>query len=87
LKQTSPVRLRIPSFAADADDEEVAGDISEGEIHAFARKSIGTIASPYLAPFIHRRGVLDAVYGLRKMGDRFFMGISDVTGYKQRSLY
>jgi len=47
------------------------GAVSEGEIHEFAGKSFGEIASPYLSPYVHKRGVLDAEYGLRKVGDIF----------------
>jgi hypothetical protein len=47
------------------------GTVSEGDVHAFARKSFSEIASPYLSPYVHRRGVLDAEYGLRKVGNKF----------------
>jgi hypothetical protein len=84
--ETSPVITRVIP-RDDDDDDDIAGDVSEGEVHAFARKSFGTIASPYLSPYIHRRGVLDAEYGLRKKGDRFFMGNSDVTVDTNSDLY
>jgi hypothetical protein len=57
--ETSPVITRIVT-AIDDEDDDVAGAVSEGEVSAFARKSFGTIASPYLSPYIHRLGVLDA---------------------------
>jgi len=38
---------------------------------AFDRKFFGKIASPYLSPYVHRRGDLDAEYGLRRIGNRF----------------
>jgi len=47
------------------------GAVSEGEVRAFARKSFGEIASPYLSPYVHKRDVLDTEYGLRKIGNRF----------------
>jgi len=53
------------------DDDVDTGAFSEGEERAFARKSIGEIACPYLSPYVHKRGVLDAEYGLRKIGNRF----------------
>ena len=58
------------------------GAFSEGEVRAFARNTFGEIASPHVSPYVHKRGVLDAEYGLRKIGNRFFIGNSDVTGYK-----
>jgi hypothetical protein len=51
--QRSPVSTRIVT-AIDDDDDDVACAVSEEEVHAFARKSFGTIASPYLSPYIHR---------------------------------
>jgi len=41
-------------------------------------ESLGVIATPYLSPYVHKSGVLDAEYGLRKVGDKFFIGNSDV---------
>jgi hypothetical protein len=55
------------------------GAVSEDVTRKFARKSFGAIASLYLSPHVHKSGVLDAEYGLRKVGDRFFIGKSDVT--------
>jgi len=37
-----------------SDDDDVASGISEGDVKAFARKSFGKIASPYLSPYIHQ---------------------------------
>ena len=47
----------------------------------------GEIASPYLSPYVYKRGVLDAEYGLRKVGDKFFIGNSDVTVDTDSDLY
>jgi hypothetical protein len=47
------------------------GDVSE-DVHTFAKKSFGAVASPYLSPFVHKRGVLDIKYDLRKEGDIFY---------------
>ena len=55
------------------------GVVSEGATRKYARKSFGAIASPYISPYVHKSGVLDAGYGLRKVGDRYFIGNSDVT--------
>ena len=70
--ETSPVNTRIAgaSAAAVVDDDEVAGAVSEGEVRASARKSFGQVAGPYLSPYVHKRGVLDAEYCWRKIGNR-----------------
>ena len=63
------------------------GSVSEDETRKYARKSFGEIASPYLSPYVHKSGVLDAEYGLRKVGDRFFIGNSDVTVDRYSDFY
>jgi len=63
------------------------GAVSEGEVHAFARKSFGEIFSPYLSPYVHKRGVLNAEYGLRKLGNQFFIGNSDATVNTNSNIY
>jgi hypothetical protein len=45
------------------------------------------MASPYLSPYIHKRGVLDSEYGWHKIGNRFFIGNSDVTMDTNGDLY
>jgi len=77
--ETSPVTTRYAGATAVAYDDVDTGAVSEGDVHAFARKSFGEIACPYLLPYVHRSGVLDAEYGLRKVGDKFFIGNSNVT--------
>ena len=88
--ETSPVSTRFAGPTAlayddgdDADTGAVSKDVdtdavSEDEVHKFVRRSFGEIASPYLSPYVHKSGVLDAEYGLRKVGD-IFIGNSDVT--------
>jgi len=83
--------LRPTALAYDDDDDGDTGAVSkdgdtgavskdvESKIRKYARKSFGPIASPYLSPYVHKSGILDADYGLRKVGDRFFIGNSDVT--------
>jgi hypothetical protein len=44
-------------------------DVSEEDVDTFAKKSFGAVTSPYLSQFVHKRGVLDIEYGLRKEGD------------------
>jgi len=47
------------------------GAVSEAGTRKYARKSFGAIVSPYLSPYVHKSGVLDAEYGLRKVGNNF----------------
>jgi len=82
--ETSPVSTRFAgptALAYDDDDDADTGAVSkdvdtdavsEDEVHKFVRKSFGEIASPYLSPYVHKSGVLDAEYGLRKVGDIFY---------------
>jgi hypothetical protein len=63
-----------PGIAVTSDDD-VAGSVNKGDLQEFARKSFGTIATPYLSPFVHRIGILDVEYGLRKIGNRFLLVI------------
>jgi len=67
--EKSPVSTRYAGAAAatyDDDDDDVdTSAVIEGEVYAFARKSFGEIASQYLSPYVHKRGILDAEYGLR----------------------
>jgi hypothetical protein len=72
--QTSPVSTRYagpPTLASDDDDDDDAGVIIEGDVCTFARKSFGAIASPYLSPYVHKRGVHSGEYGLRKECNKF----------------
>ena len=90
-------RARPTALADDDDDDDVdtgavskdgdTGAVSEDETRKFARKSFGAIASPYLSPYVHKSGVLDAEYGLRKVGDKFFIGNSDMTVDRYSDFY
>jgi hypothetical protein len=92
--ETSPVSTRFagppaPAVASDDDyhDDGETGALREGDVHAFARKTFGSIASPYLSSYVHRHGVLDTAYGLRKVCNKFFIGNSDVTVDANSDLY
>jgi hypothetical protein len=92
--ETSPISAISASYAgppaaaaASDDDDRDTSAVSEGDVRAYARTSFGAIASPYISPFVHRRGIIDAEYGLRKEGDKFFIGNSDVTVDTNSDLY
>jgi len=87
--ESSPLSTRFAgatALAYDEDDDGDTGGVSE-DVHKFARKSFGEIASPYLLPYVHKSGVLDAECGLRKVGEKFFIGNSDVTVNTNSDLY
>jgi hypothetical protein len=82
--ETSPVSTRFVGATAvvsddgddDDDDDGETGAVSEGDVLAFSRKSFGEIVSPYLLPYVHRRSILDAEYGLRKVSNNFLYVIT-----------
>jgi hypothetical protein len=80
----SPTSTR---FEANTDDDVGGGGVSEEDVRTFAEESFGSVASPHLSPFVNRRGVLDTNYGLRKEGDKFFIGNFDVTVDANIDLY
>jgi hypothetical protein len=61
--------------------------VGEEDVRKYARTSFGALASPYLSPFVHRRGVIDTEYCLRKDGEKFFIGNSGVTVDTNSDLY
>ena len=77
--ETSPfsagfTRARRPTALGYDDDDDDAdtgavskdvdtGAVSERETRKYGRKSFGTIASPYLAPYVHKSGILDSSNG------------------------
>ena len=77
----------ITSLASDNKDTSAVSEEEEENVHKFARKSYGEVASPYLSPYVHKSGFLDAEYGLRKVGDKFFIGNSDVMVDVNSDLY
>ena len=82
--ETSPVSTRYAGATVvasdDDDDDDVdTGAVSEGEVHKFARKSFVEISSTYLSTYVHKSGVLDAEYRLRKVAKKFFIGNSYTT--------
>jgi len=76
-RDTGAVSKDVDAGAVSKDVD--TGDVSEAKIREYARNTFGPIASPYLSPYVHKSGILDTNYGLRKVGDRFFIGNSDVS--------
>jgi len=65
----------------DDDNEDSYNDddnFVEDEAREFGREHVGSVASPYLMPYVYKRRFLDTQYGVRKEGDTFMLGDSQV---------
>jgi len=65
----------------DDDDEDSYNDddnFVEDEAREYGRENVGPVASPYLMPYVYKRRFLDTQYGVRKEGDIFMIGDSQV---------
>jgi hypothetical protein len=64
----------------DSDDDDVVEEYPEEEdVTRFGREKFGSLASPYLTPYIYDTRKLDTQYGIRKEGNEFKIGDSTVT--------
>ena len=61
----------------DDDDDDDDGFLEE-DAKRFGRDNVGSVASPYLMPYVYKRRFLDTQYGIRKDGDTFKIGDSPV---------
>jgi len=79
LYETPKPRFTIGELSEDNDDDD---DDDEGDTRASSnkRENVGSIASPYILPYLSNRHPrhLDTRYGNRKDGDTFKMGDSTV---------
>jgi hypothetical protein len=63
---------------ADVEKEDDDDNHIEKEVLHFGTKKFGELASPYISPYVYKRGFLDTTYGIRQIGDTFMMGDSTV---------
>jgi hypothetical protein len=75
---------RPAEYEDDDDDDDDTDDDEpnipeEEEVKRFGKETFGTLASPYLTPYIYDTRRLDTLYGIRKDGDVFKIGDSTVT--------
>jgi hypothetical protein len=61
----------------EADDDDDDGFLEE-DAKRFGRENVGSVASPYLMPFVYKRRFLDTQYGICKDGDTFKIDFSPV---------
>jgi len=65
----------------DDDDEDDCNEddsFVEDEAREYGRQNVGPVASPYLMPYLYKRRFLDTQYGVRKEGNTFMIGDSQV---------
>jgi len=62
----------------DDDDDDDDDGFLEEDAKRFGRENVGSVACPYLMPYVYKRRFLDTQYGIRKVGDTFKIGDSSV---------
>ena len=63
------------------DDDDVADDGTavEKDAQEYVREIFGAVADSYLTPYLYKKSFLDTQYGIRKEGDVFMIGDSQLT--------
>ena len=69
---------RRPSEDDDADNVAYGG-FAEKYAQEYGRQKFGAVAVSYLTPYLYKRSFLDTQYGIRKEGDTFMIGESQLT--------
>jgi len=73
FKYKPPKQERVEYDEPDNYDED---DNFVEEARAYGRENVGSVASPYLMPYVHKRIFLISQYGVRKDGNNFMIGDS-----------
>jgi hypothetical protein len=60
----------------DDGNDEYDDEFVEEDAKTFGRENVGSVASPYLMPYVYKRRFLNTQYGMRKDGDIFKIGDS-----------
>jgi hypothetical protein len=82
VPETSPATsYETPKRTDDSDEEENEDDDKyiEEDVQKFGREHFGTLASPFLTPYLYQKKFLDKQYGIRREGNVFMIGDSTVT--------
>jgi hypothetical protein len=71
----------VPTAAASGEPTQPSerSAIEEEEAVDFTKRKFGKTASPYLVPYIYDKEFLDRQYGIRKSGDHYMVGDSNVS--------
>jgi hypothetical protein len=59
-------------------DDDYDDEFLEEDAQRIGRENVGSVASPYLMPYVYKRRFLDTQYDLSKDGDTFKIGDSPV---------
>jgi len=62
----------------DEDDYDEDDNLVEDEAREYGRENVGPVASTYLMPHMYKKRFLDTQYGIRKVGDIFMIGDSQI---------
>jgi len=73
----TPKEGSIPGIGDDDDDNDDDDSVKE-EAQTYGRENVGTVAIPYLMPYVYRRCFLYTQYGIRKEGGLFMIGDTPV---------
>ena len=65
------------------DDVDYDDEFNEVDAKKFCRENLGSVASPYLMPYVYKRRFLDTQYGMRKDGDIHKIGDSAFLVYQE----
>ena len=75
----TPKRPSSDGGVVDDDDDVADGTSVEKDAQEYVREKFGAVADSYLTPYIYKRSFLDTQYGIRKEGDVFMIGDSQLT--------
>jgi len=59
----------------DYDDDDI---VVEDEAREYSRENVGSVAGPYIKPYVYMLRFLDTQYGVSKVGDIFTIGDSPI---------
>ena len=79
IRPSKEIIYEMPKREPVREDEDDDDDgYLEEDAKRFGRENVGSVASPYLMPYVYKRRFLDTQYGIRKDVDTFRIGDSPV---------
>ena len=78
IYESSPTTSPVTKTGGDDDDDDADDTYVDKDVLEFGKENFGEVASPYVSPYVYKRGFLDTTYGIRKTGNTFMIGNSPV---------